>query len=97
MTTTAHISIVKDGASLPWPELEAQLKAGTLHATTQDPYFALIEGGTSEGLPSVAVRVELPNGDTVVWETTLQLFIGVLAAARGAFPEAFVGGPFAGP
>ncbi len=35
--------------------------------------------GTVEGRPSVTVRIELPDGQTVLAETTLRLF---LAAAR---------------
>ncbi len=57
-----------------WPELkETGFIEGSLSGIAGLPH------GTVEGRPSVTVRIELPDGQTVLAETTLRLF---LAAAR---------------
>lgn len=57
--------------------------------------IALLGGGMSSGLPSVALRLDLEDGSTVIAETSLAALTGVIAAARGRWPVAFAGGPFA--
>jgi hypothetical protein len=40
-------------------------------------------GGTVEGSPTIALRIRLDNGDTVLAETTLRLFMTLAAAFHG--------------
>ena len=58
----------------------------------------IIEGGMASGKPAIALALEVPLGDgtafTVTAQTSLGLLIGLVAAARGAFPEEFIGTPF---
>ena len=51
----------------------------------------------ASGKPSVALRLDLEDGRTVISQTSLEGLIATLAAARGAFPDVFAGGPFAAP
>jgi hypothetical protein len=46
---------------------------------------ALLAGGMAGGRPSVAIRLDLPDGRTVVAETSFRLFMTAAAAlkARG--------------
>lgn len=88
---SADVTIVRQGDPVPWPELD---RDRIVHVT--DPIaVALLAGGMASGAPSVALRVPLPDGRFVVAETSLAVLISVTAAARGAFPDAFAGGPFA--
>jgi len=57
-----------------WPELKEK---GFIEGEVSG--IAGLPHGTVEGRPSVTVRIELPDGQTVLAETTLRLF---LAAAR---------------
>ena len=86
------IKIIRYGDAPPW----ADIPLGALEHVPDIASIAILEGGMSSGLPSVAVRVNIPGKAprVVLAETSLRLFIGALAAARGAFPEAFEGGPF---
>jgi hypothetical protein len=65
-----------------WPDLKG--KVGTdqvIHLGNGAPPigFALFEIGTTSGKPSVTIRIDLPDGRTVLAETTLAL---LLNAAR---------------
>lgn len=88
------VTIVRNGDEAPWPELRAA--DTTLHHVTHGNLgVAILEAGMSSGRPSVALRVTLDDATVVIVETSLALFAGAVIAARGAFPEAFAGGPLA--
>jgi hypothetical protein len=65
-----------------WPDLkergftEGQFKA-----------VAALPQGTASGKPSVAVRVELPDGTVVVAETTLALFLTAADAIKARYGD----------
>jgi hypothetical protein len=84
------IKIVRFGDEVPWPEVDREQ---ILHYT-DTMKVAVLEGGMSSGKPSVALRIDLDDGRTLIAETSLDLLIGVLATAHGAFPQSFVGGLF---
>lgn len=101
------IQIVREADGPPWGDL-----AERVLVLLPDAYLmvAVIEGGMKSGAPSVALRIDLSDeeiagafgvdaatGFTVIAETSLGSLMALLAAARGAFPEAFEGGPFAAP
>lgn len=86
--TPLAIQIVRDGDPPPWADLPDKVKDGTIER------LGILEKGTVEGRPTVAVVVQAPDGERMFGRTTLANFIAALAAARGAFPEAFRGGAF---
>lgn len=49
--------------------------------------IAALSHGTVSGKPTVTVRIDLPDGQTVLAETTLALFQGAAAAFRGRYGE----------
>lgn len=59
-----------------WPDL----KNKTVHHVQTDIAIVALPHGMRSGKPSVAIRVDLPNGEVVVAETSLALF---LTAADG--------------
>lgn len=56
--------------------------------------LALVEEGMGSGLPSIGLSVPLPDGRVFLAENSLSNLIMAVAAARGAFPDAFRGGVF---
>ena len=54
---------------------------------TQDLEVAGIPGGMASGKPSVMLRLNLPNGTTVLGETSLALFLTAADALRARFGD----------
>lgn len=85
----SHITIYRTG------DEQVLWDAPGVEVDPDEPWdVVLIEGGMTSGKPAVAVRWHLPDGSYAVAQTSLEQIIGIMAAARGAFPEAFAGGPF---
>lgn len=97
---TTNIHIVHADTPPIWEDLAHKIVA---HLPDGIWDVAILANGMQSGAPSVALKLELPAGhgdhpwEYVVAETSLASLIGVLAVARGAFPDAFVGGPFEAP
>ena len=71
------LEIVTDGDNC-WPDLRAGFIRGEWVG------IARLATGTMRGNATVTVRIRLPDGQTVLAETTLALLEGALAAFRGA-------------
>jgi hypothetical protein len=82
------VMIVKRAGGPAWPELES-----VMHLPDALWRVAAMEGGMSSGAPSIALRLDLPEGVSILAETSLAAWIAATAAFRGAFPEAFADGP----
>ncbi len=67
-----------------WPELKEK---GYIEASLSG--IAGLPHGTVEGRPSVTVRIELPDGQTVLAETTLRLFLRAAEALRARYGNQF--------
>jgi hypothetical protein len=50
---------------------------------------AVLDGGMKSGLPSVAIRLDLPDGKTVVAETSARLFCTAARAIMAQYPNLF--------
>lgn len=71
------LNIVLDGDNC-WPDLkELRHIEGELEAV------AMLEGGMASGKPSVMLRIQLPDGQTVLAETSLLIFLAAARAMRG--------------
>lgn len=46
-----------------------------------------LKGGMQGGNPSVAIRLDLPNGETVVAQTSVRLWQQAAAAMRGRYGD----------
>lgn len=74
------IEIDGDGA---WPDL-----AGKDVIRTQETIkMVLLANGMASGLPSVAIRVELPDGRTVVAETSARIWCVAAKLIMQKFPH----------
>lgn len=94
---TIGVKIVREGPHEPqepaFPDLAQDLD-NVVHVSGETPWrVAVLNGGMSSGLPSIALVIPLPDGRTVLAETSLANWSAVTVAARAAFPEAFHGGP----
>lgn len=85
------VHIVHHGDPPPFDGLTREI----IHLPDATWRVVFMEGGMQSGAASVALRLDLPDGRTVIAETSLAAWISATAGARGAFPEAFSGGPFA--
>jgi hypothetical protein len=93
------VTILAKGDPAPWEEL-ADGKA-VYHLPDATWHFAILDGGMQSGAPSVAFGLVIPDVELdpacdmlVMTETSLAALAAIVAAARGAFPEAFYDGPF---
>jgi hypothetical protein len=66
-----------DGA---WPDLEELKAQGKLVWTEQPMRVVGLPGGMTSGKPSVAFRFDLPDGRTLVAETSLALLLTAVRA-----------------
>jgi hypothetical protein len=53
--------------------------------------IAVLDGGTASGRPSVMLRFELPDGRTVLAETTARLFCTAGRMITARWPDLFEG------
>ena len=72
-----------------WPDLDAKRDQLTWLSGNDDPPIQIgaLEGGMVGGRPSVAIRIDLPDGGIVVAETSLRLFQMANAALLGRFGD----------
>lgn len=83
----AQMNVVAgDGA---WEELKAKAEAGQLiHlADAATIGIAHLAGGMSSGRASLTIRLDLPDGRTVLAETSLRLFLQVADILAKLYPE----------
>lgn len=51
--------------------------------------LAVLDGGLASGRPSVAIRLDLPDGKTIIAETTARLFVSAGRMIAGRYPDLF--------
>ncbi|MDP9266373.1 MAG: hypothetical protein M3O91_09700 [Chloroflexota bacterium] len=80
------MSIVLDGAGA-WPDLIAKRERGEVIHLTEGARLevAALAGGMTSGKPSVAIRVDLPDGRVVVAETSMRLFLAAAVAFHARY------------
>jgi hypothetical protein len=71
-----------------WPDLRDK---EIIHIANDAPpiQVAALNGGLASGRPSVAIRIDLPDGRTVVAETTARLFCSAARAIQAKYPDLF--------
>ena len=85
------MNIIMDGEGA-WPDLKEKPVA-QLHHVKGVAACALLHGGMQSGQPSVALRIELPDGSTVVAETSARLFVTAGRCFAARYPELFNDAP----
>lgn len=81
------LTIVMDGDKA-WPDLRDKK---ILHLGNDAPplQVAVLAGGMASGKPSVTLRVDLPDGRTVLAETSARLFVSAARAITARYPDLF--------
>lgn len=78
------LKIIHDGDNC-WPDLAEKIERGeVIHLAGVGLELALLPGGMSSGAASVSLRIDLPDGRTVICETSLALLEGAVRGFRGA-------------
>lgn len=71
-----------------WPDLKDR---PFIHLAEGAPpiQVAVLDGGMTSGLPSVAIRLDLPDGRVVVAETSARLFVTAAREISARYPKLF--------
>lgn len=71
-----------------WPDLKDK---EIVHLANNAPpiQVAALPGGMASGRPSVALRLDLPDGRVVIAETTARLFVSAGRAIAARYPDLF--------
>jgi hypothetical protein len=89
-----HMTIDLNGDNI-WPDLRTKefvhLRGHDGSSGESRIQVAVLDGGMKGGLPSVAIRLDLPDGKTVVAETSARLFCTAARVIMGQYPNLFDG------
>lgn len=82
-----QLKIVMD-AEGAWPDLRKKLANGKAKWLSTEGELALgvLPHGMKSGQPSVAIRIDLPNGHTVVAETSAKVLVAAAQSIMAAYP-----------
>jgi hypothetical protein len=87
----AQISLIMEGDGC-WPELSNPSKILNLMGEGAPPIkIALLAGGMESGRPSVTFRIDLPDGRSLLTETSARLFCATARTIMAKFPDLFAG------
>ena len=69
-----------------WPDIADR---AVIHLSNDAPpiQIAALSAGMKSGAPSIAIRLDLPDGTVVLAETSLRLFQTAAAALHGRFGD----------
>lgn len=84
------VMVVKLEGDSAWPELGPLVADGkVIHLGQGAPpiQVAGLEGGMTSGKASVCLRIDLPDGRTVIAETSLRCFLVAADALRARFEK----------
>lgn len=84
------MSIILDGDEA-WPDLRNK-KFHHVGNGAKPIQVATLTGGLQSGRPSVAIRIDLDDGQIIVAETTARLFCSAAKAIMVKYPDLFVDG-----
>lgn len=80
MTQIIHLRLEGDGA---FSDLQDKLDQ-VVHLT--EPFtIAALEGGMISGRPSIAIRIDLPDGKVVIQETSILAFLAAADTIKAKF------------
>lgn len=86
------ISFVAKGplVETEWPDLARE---DCIHLGNGAPALrvAVLEGGMESGKPSIALRIDLPDGKSVIAETSARLFCTAARTIMARYPDLFDG------
>ncbi len=73
-----------------WPEID---KSKIIHLGQGAPAIqvAVLDAGMASGRPSIALRIDLPDGQHVIAETSARLFVTAARAISAKYPDLFEG------
>lgn len=82
------MDVVLDTTNL-WPDLK-EMPHAIIHTTT-NLQVAVMEGGMASGRPSIMIRIDLPDGRVVLFETSARIYCSGAKIIMAKFPDLFEG------
>lgn len=79
------MNIILDGDNA-WPDLREKVADGTL-PETEAVSVACLPRGMNSGKPTVAIRLDLPDGTAVIGQTSLALFLTAADAFKARYGD----------
>jgi hypothetical protein len=81
-----EINVILDGDGA-WPDLAEKIGSGRVVHLAEGSQIGIcaLPGGMASGRPSIAIRIDLPNGQTAVIETSWVVFGTAAAAIAGRY------------
>lgn len=82
-----EIKVILEGDGC-WPDLAEKEKEGKfIHLPDPQMQIAALSKGMTSGKPSISIRFELPDGKTVMAETSMRLFIAAAEAFKAKYAQ----------
>lgn len=83
-----QLNVILDGDNC-WPDLRDKC---LIHLGNDSPpiQVAVLDRGMTSGAPSLSLRIDLPDGRTVIAETSARLFVSVARIIGAKYPDLFV-------
>jgi hypothetical protein len=84
------LNLITDEGDDPWPDLRGK---EVVHLGNGAPPIgvAVLSGGMASGRPSLMLRIDLPDGQIVMAETSARLFCLAARVIQAKFPDLFDG------
>ena len=79
--------VIKMDGDNAWPDLRGK----TIHHVKEKLEVAVLDKGMTSGRPSVAIRLDLEDGSSVIAETSARLFCAAAKALMAKYPDLFDG------
>lgn len=79
-----YLNISAEGDNV-WPDL-LEKRESIIHVT-EGMHIAALSSGMESGKPSVAIRIDLPDGSVVIAETSMRLFLGAAEVFRARYQK----------
>jgi hypothetical protein len=81
--------VIKLNGDNAWPDLQDK---DVIHIADGGPpiQVAILDHGMTSGRPSVAIRIDIPDGRTIIAETTARLFCNAAKAFMAKYPDLFI-------
>lgn len=88
----SHINLILHGDGA-FADLGKELEKAVLVPADSPISVALLDRGMVSGRPSVAIRLDLPDGKSVIAQTSARLFVTAARAIMARHPDLFHDGP----
>jgi hypothetical protein len=84
----SHINLITNGDGA-FADLKENMESLVSVPADSPINVALLDRGMASGRPSVAIRLDLPDGKSVIAQTSARLFVTTARAIMARYPDLF--------